>query len=102
MDVSPTLIIQKSGNLSPLIPESVEQMMQQPVLVTPPSTQKSPVRPTQLDLAGTPKRPMRHLRPPSESIETSRRSLSPGRLNGMIMDVLLFVNPKLTLSFFLS
>ncbi|KRT85820.1 PDZ domain-containing protein, partial [Oryctes borbonicus] len=83
MDVSPTPTNRNAGNLSPLIPESVEQMN----LATPPPVsampsvpvQKSPVRPTQLDLAGAPKRPARHLRPPSETLDMLQppQSLSP-------------------------
>ncbi|KAK9712627.1 PDZ domain [Popillia japonica] len=49
MDVSPTPANRNVGNLSPLIPESVEQMnlaTPPPVLVAPTLTQKSPVRPT--------------------------------------------------------
>lgn len=60
---------------SPLIPESVEHINKSPDIPT--NNNKVPIRPTQLDL-GAPKRPARHLRPPSITGIDASLERSPG------------------------
>lgn len=62
-------------DLSPLIPESVEHINKSPEI--PFNSNKVPIRPTQLDL-GAPKRPARHLRPPSITGIDASLERSPG------------------------